>query len=429
MRFSARNIVFMQTTPDSSPRQRLQGGRGPGLLILCCLIAFLLGLITAAIGPCLGDIAQKNSSNLAAVGSVFSALFLGALVAQLIAGPLGDRLGQGFVLVGGLVLLALGVAGLSFSTSLPLTLAAVCLAGLGHGSSDLSSLILAAERYKDKSVSALNLIGLLFGAGAFAGPALAGAADRLWGSTLPVLWLGLGGVVLLLPFAFIQTRGSKLSSVTAPNSGHTAAIAAESFGTKTKKVLGNPLVWALGCIFIVYGGAENSMGGWTAEYVKQTTGAAFAVAALAASLFWLALAGGRLLAAAFGTRLKPNAVLGAGIVLALIGAGLLAASTGRLALSLVAIALVGAGYGSIYPTAFAMAAAAAPEAPGSATSIVAALGSLGGMVFPWAQGLILVGWGTGAAALFMLALGFLMLLFFFLQRGVAARMHAKNAGR
>jgi FHS family glucose/mannose:H+ symporter-like MFS transporter len=342
---------------------------------------------------------------------------------------LGDRLGQGFVLVGGLVLLALGVAGLSFSTSLPLTLAAVCLAGLGHGSSDLSSLVLAAERYKDRSVSALNLIGLLFGAGAFAGPAFAGVADRLWGSTLPALWLGLAGVILLLPFAFIQTRRDKLATAIDKDAAQRAEESAEGFRAKARKVLSNPLVWALGALLIVYVGAENAMGGWTAEYVKQTTGAALAVAALAASLFWLALAGGRLLAAAFGTRLKPNAVLGAGIVLALIGAGLLAASTGRLALSLVAIALVGAGYGSIYPTAFAMAAAAAPEAPGSATSIVAALGSLGGMVFPWAQGLILVGWGTGAAALFMLALGFLMLLFFFLQRGVAARMHAKNAGR
>lgn len=388
----------------------MPGKRKRWVLALCSYIGFLLGLFTAALGPSLGELAARNGAELGAMGSVFTALFVGALLAQLASGPLSDSRGRRAVLVGGLALLAAGASALCLSPALPLALAAVVVAGLGHGSSDLMILVLAAKTYPEKSVSALNILGLLFGAGAFAGPALVGLSQRLSGSALPVLWFAAAAHALAIPLvlAILEPEGPRAAAADAK----AAPSAGESGAAGGRSALSSPYVWILGLLLLVYVGAENAMGGWTAEYYKLTTGASAPEAALVVSFFWLALAAGRLAAAAAGTRLSPRAVLGLGIGIALAGALLLALTPGARAATLVAIVVTGFGYSSIYPTGFAMAAAAFPDSPGKATSLVTVLGSAGGMLLPLLEGFVIAGSGPRAAGPFMLALGLLILLLF-----------------
>lgn len=395
----------------------MPGKRKRWVLALCSYIGFLLGLFTAALGPSLGELASRNGAELGAMGSVFTALFVGALLAQLASGPLSDTRGRRAVLVGGLALLAAGASALCLSTALPLALAAVVVAGLGHGSSDLMILVLAAKTYPEKSVSALNILGLLFGAGAFVGPALVGLSQRLSGSALPVLWFAAAAHALAIPLvlAVLEPESAKPGPA-AGAAGGTAGTAAGARPEAGRGALSSPYVWILGLLLLVYVGAENAMGGWMAEYYKLTTGASAPEAAVVVSFFWLALSAGRLAAAAAGTKLSPRAVLGLGIGVALAGAILLALSPGVRAATLVAIVVTGFGYSSIYPTGFAMAAAAFPDSPGKATSLVTVLGSAGGMLLPLLEGFVLAGAGPRAAGPFMLALGLLMLLLF----GVAA---------
>jgi len=403
------------------------------VLALCSYIGFLLGLFTAALGPSLGELAKRNGAELGAMGSVFTALFVGALLAQLASGPLSDARGRRAVLVGGLALLAAGASALCLSTALPLALAAVVVAGLGHGSSDLMILVLAAKTYPEKSVSALNILGLLFGAGAFVGPALVGLSQRLSGSALPVLWFAAAAHALAVPLvlAVLEPEGKAAAAPSAVPAAKTRdAKPAQAQGdAKAKPVRGalsSPYVWILGLLLLVYVGAENAMGGWMAEYYKLTTGASAPEAAVVVSLFWLALSAGRLAAAAAGTKLSPRAVLGLGIGVALAGALLLALSPGVRVATLAAIVVTGFGYSSIYPTGFAMAAAAFPDAPGKATSLVTVLGSAGGMLLPLLEGFVLAGAGPRAAGPFMLALGLLMLLLF---AAAAARPKASRLDR
>lgn len=391
---------------------------------LYCLLGFLLGLVTAALGPSLGDLAARNGTSIASMGAVYTALFIGALLAQLVAGPLGDRRGRRVVLLGSLVLLAAGVAALCLSNSLPLALAAVVLAGLGHGAADLCILVLAAKAYPEKSVSALNILGLLFGAGAFAGPALVGLSQRLSGSAYPALWAAVAAVALAIPATLYALESDAPAKNPGPAKTAEAALAAT--GSIRRGAIASPYIWILGLILLVYVGAENGMGGWTAEYFKRTTGAAAPTAALVASGFWLALSAGRLVAAAAGTRLGPRSVLGLGIAVSGGGALLLALTAGNGPATVAAVALTGFGYGSIYPTAFAMAAAAFPDSPGAATSMVTVLGSAGGMLLPWVEGLVIQGFGAPAAGAFILALGAAMLVLFILARR-AETTHARAA--
>src|SRR5262245_9768551 len=167
-----------------------------GTMASSCARFFALGLLTAAIGPALPDLAARSGSGLAAVGAVITALFLGALVSLLVAGPLNDRLGQRPVLLAGVVLLALGTLGLAASHELSLMLACAVVAGLGHGAIDVSTNVLIAEVFATRSAAALNLLNVFFGLGAVAGPAVAGLTLRLWGTALPALWLGAGLALL-----------------------------------------------------------------------------------------------------------------------------------------------------------------------------------------------------------------------------------------
>ena len=350
------------------------------ILVMACLVFLSLGLMTAALGPMLPDLARQTGSTLAAIGAVFTALFLGALISQVISGPLGDRLGMGVVLRGGVVLLAAGSLGVSFSHWLPLTLAFAFLAGLGHGAVDLGANLLIATTFAEKSVSAINLLNVFFGVGAFVGPVVASLTLRAWGTAVPAIWVSVVILLLLVPFL----SGLKLAqAASAAQPAHLPA-ARGSDG-----IYRSPMLWLLGVLILVYVGTESGLGGWTTTYMVRTTTLSIDQAAIVTAAFWLALTAGRMVSAAIGLRVSSFALLAASLAGATLGAALLVVSIGSPVISTLAVLLIGFSFGSVYPTALAITAAAFSQGPGKAASVVAALGSVGGMLLPWLQGIVL----------------------------------------
>jgi len=369
------------------------------VLVVACLLFLSLGMMTAAIGPVLPDLAKQTGSDLATIGSLFTAIFFGALLAQVVSGPLGDRIGMGSVVIGGVALLATGTLGITLSHALPLTLALALLAGLGHGSLDLGANVLIARVFNHQAVSALNLLNVFFGLGAFAGPATAGFAIRMWGTGLPALWVSVAILLVLLPF---------LIRVAIPMSGRGSPAATTA---AVDGIYRSPLLWGLGLLILVYVGTENGMGGWITTYVTRTTVLKIDQAAMVASGFWLALTAGRILSAVLGLRITSLNLLAASLLAALAGSLVLIASTGIIPLTVVAVLVIGFSFGSIYPTCLAFTTAVFSQGPGKAASVVAAMGSLGGMALPWLQGVLLVrsgpatsSWFTATSSLLMFSL-------------------------
>src|SRR5512143_3705100 len=99
-------------------------------LVIGSLIFVALGLLFAQLGPVLAELATRTVSTLAAVGAVFTALYLGALVTQSVAGGAIDRAGSRPVLLVGLVVTATGMIGIALSRSLAVLLAWACFSGL-----------------------------------------------------------------------------------------------------------------------------------------------------------------------------------------------------------------------------------------------------------------------------------------------------------
>jgi len=370
-------------------------------LVLFCTGFFALGLVTAALGPALADLAGNTGSSLAAVGSVFTALFLGALLAQGVAGPARDRLGPRPVLLAGLALISLGTLGLINAPWLWLALVCGFIAGLGHGAVDVVISVSVSDLFSDRRAAALTLVNVFFGVGAFVGPLVAGLALRAWDTALPALWLGAGLLLGLMPLMARWIPAAR------PAGG-----SAERPAVQGRTFLKSPLLWMLGLLLLVYVGIENGTGGWAPTYLERVTGIAAADAALATSGFWMAITASRFIGALIGTRLPAPALLAGSLVTAALGSLLMVIGSASTIATVAGILLLGLGFGPVFPTTIALVTAAFPTTSGSAAGAAVALGSLGGMLLPLAQGWVLERTGPSGSLAMTIAATLSMLLLF-----------------
>jgi fucose permease len=373
------------------------------VLILTSATYFCLGVSVAAIGPVLPELARNTHSGLAAVGAVFTAIFLGALLAQLTTGPISDRFGQKVMLVIGVSAGGVGMLLFTLAPSLWMVLLCTFLGGIGHGAADLSGGILVARVFSKRSVAAMNLLNFFYGLGAFIGPALVGLALSTLKSGMLVPGINAVAFLVLVPFI--------LTLKVPPMPVHDSNTPKPRLG-----VYRAPLVWMLGMLLLIYVGIENGLGGWIATYMTQTTPLSLETSALVSAGFWLALTFGRLVNAYLGMRLSPARILYLCIGSSAAGSLVFAASTGNSLLTILAVLLTGFGFGAIYPTVMAIVNTTFYRSPGKAASLVAALGSGGGMLIPWFQGLLLEHYGPPLSAWFVAALAAVMLLIFFFSQ-------------
>jgi MFS transporter, FHS family, glucose/mannose:H+ symporter len=383
------------------------------VLIISCMAYIGLGVITSVFGPLLPELATRTGSDLAGVGLIFVVLFAGGLLAQLVAGPVSDRLGARPLFLFGLLLGGLGMLALSTSPSLLILVAVGFLAGIGQGSVDVSCNVMVARAYMGRNVAPLNWLHLFFGLGAVLGPALVSLCLRLFAVGQPALWISGAMFLVLLPFAW------RLQALSAPaQTGHERIPAGQIYRS--------PLLWAFIVLFLLYVGIEAGVGGWTTVYLQRTTALVVERGALVTSAYWLALTAGRLLSALVGTRVSARSIMLLDLSVSLVAAGLLFLGLGRQALTIGAIVLLGFGFGSVYPTAMALVSAAFGGA-GRAISAMTAAGSIGGMTLPWLLGVLITTLGPQSGAALVLVGCLAMLALYIVTAQAMERGKAKAA--
>lgn len=366
-------------------------------MILGCISFFALGIITAAIGPSLPDFSSHTRATLSQVGIFYTGLFLGALASQAVTGLLLDRIGARWMLTVGTFMLGSGILAASQATSMPLFIAFSIFAGLGHGVVDVCLNVAVADAFPQKRASAVNLVNVFYGIGAVVGPTVAGLSLKLWDTALPALWLGSAlQIILVALFYFFLPSATRHEQ--------------PSHRDKLSNLFASPVIWFMAAIILIYVGVENGFGGWVSTYMQQTASFNATNAALTASLFWLSITIGRMLGSYLGTRIADTRLLKISVSTAILGSLVLALGSGHAALSLAGTLLLGLGFGPIFPTTLAIATEIFHTSSGTAGSFLVAFGSLGGMLLPWLQGVILEKFGpisailmTGAGSLMMMA--------------------------
>ena len=297
---------------------------------------------------------------------VISALFLGAMLSLLAAGPAFDRLGQYPVFMAGAALMGLGAMGLTGQTTLPAVLFCAFVTGLGTAM-DLSCNLVIAEVFADRRAAAVSLLNVFFGFGAVLGPLTAKCYLEAMEHRIP------GAVA-----------GGADAAAAAHHSAHGDGAAGQGSGAgHSARPEWSERAAALAAI-VGPGGADPGVCGARKRHVQlddHLSGQHDSVEhrGRRAGLGWfLAGAGGW----AHGggllrVRFPAKAILLATLVGALAGGGLLAASTGNAPLTVVAVLLTGFCYGPVFPVVFAIANATFRDLAGTASSVVIAMGSLG----------------------------------------------------
>jgi fucose permease len=357
------------TEHDDRPLRR--EGTITGLAYSCLL---MMGIYTGWIGPFLPQISRSAHLPIERAGLIVSASAAGYFVSVLIAGEINQQLSAQKILVGAMAFFTAGLAGLAIAPGLAGLLCAGFAIGLANGGIDVGANALIVELNRERLASALNYLHVLFGVGALLGPLIVSAA---FATRVPYWWVFGGGASACAAIAFRLGMTPAIEVRIAPASdGETGFL----------PMLSRPIIWAISAVMFLYVGAEIGIGAWLFLYLRTAGALGPMLASSGVSLYWIGLVCGRAFGGRIGHRIALPlfttlaSALSAGALLTLIAAP----TAGGLAA--IAIFLIGAGFGPVFPNMIAVGAARFPSEVGRMTSIVVAGGALGAIIAPWAMG-------------------------------------------
>lgn len=314
-----------------------------------------------------------------------SALAVGVLVAGASADAIARRIRRGGLLDLAVISLIAGIALVALAPFLAISLAGAFLLGLGGGSLGTQVNVQLVRVGGDNSrrlISQANAISMITAAAAPLAIGLATSGLHAWRLAL---------LLPIVPFLLLTALRPRASGQ----------------GTTVRPPRAKlPTVYWFAWLLIVLGvSIEFSFVVWGSTIVGRRTGISDANATLLASLFVAGMFAGRAaVGRGLGGRRSPRLILSAGLITAMLGAGIVWIST-EPAASALGLFLGGLGTACLWPVGLAVAFASSPGAQLEA-SARATLGSgLAVLVAPSALGLASDAVGVVSAWLIIIALG------------------------
>lgn len=316
----------------------------------------------------------------------FYLLFAAAYAVGSMAGGIAtERIGRRTVLVGSLVLQALGLGAQAFVPDWFVFLLAGIPRGLGSGAVDGGAQGLFLDAFPDAPSRAMNVLHLFFSTGSLAAPlVLATLVDAgvSWQALMAAS--GLVALVVAVPYAV----------ATMPSGRHDRSPGGEATRATAVARVGLPLVLA-GVAISAYVASEVGVSSWLVRFLAA---APLTVATGALSLFWAGLTVGRILAARVGDRLDPmRLAIGSSLAAAVALAAAVVAPSVPLAIALFAV--VGFAFGPIFPAIMLIGDRLYPGRAAAVTGLLAGVAVIGSVAYPPLMGAISVSAGLGVGML------------------------------
>jgi len=402
-------------------------------IILCSLVAFLDGLDTQSIAVAAPLIADKLAIGRTALGPIFSAAVLGAMIGALTFGPLGDRFGRKQCLIAATIIFGVCTILTAGADSYNTLLVMRFVAGVGLGGATPCFIALAAEFAPQRRRAMISsLIWSAFPLGGTAGGFLNGyilahfgwPAIFLVGGILPLIVAG--ALLIWLPesirFLLAENRDPEKARTIArrivPSIAPTAKIVADEEHIKglplkhlftEGRAVGTVLLWVA---FSMAFGTLAIVVLWTPTLLR-TNGIAPSQAAIVLGFHGIGALVGMGSAGRLIERFGAAATLVPALILGTIATGAVGyAATSVTSMSIV-LALIGLFVGMGASGAIALAALNYPTAIRS-TGVGWAMGmGRGGQVIaPLTTSLMLgLGWGTTSVFLATAIAPFIAALF------------------
>lgn len=324
----------------------------------------MLGATISSLGPTLPFLSQNTGASLAMLGGLFAFRSIGYFIGSLGGGRLTDRL-PGHPLLGvTLLVCALAMFSIPSATLFVVLGGLLLLVGLSEGALDVAVNTLLAWTHGPRTSQYMNGMFLLAGLGGFVTPLMfTWLGEAVGYRLLAVLNLPLAIYFFLLP--------------SPPRQPHPEGGSRQPF---------RPVFYTLLLMLtFIYIGQEVSLSGWIYTYTTESGLGEPAAAASLNSLFWMALALGRLVAIPLAVRIPLPRLIFANLIGVTLSLGVIllypASAAGLW------IGALGAGFfmASIFTNTFAY-AERQMAMTGTLAGVFWGSGSLGAMAFPWAAG-------------------------------------------
>ncbi len=335
----------------------------------------LIGIITNILAPSLPIFSRQWSLTYAQAGLFFPSQYITSMFGVIATGWLVSRYHSSKVLGLSFIFLSLGMAFLGIS---PWTLTAIAVAfnGFGYGLANPTTNLRATQLPSKNVAASVSLLNFSWGVGAVASPFI---VQRL-APSIGVHGLSVGVAAL----TFILCIVHFLRIVPAPSVA--AASRKHPLSDWLNRLQQRPAIPLL-LLFFFYVGTEVAIGGWVTEYGSRLPRLYSSAFASPAFIFYSFMVLGRGLAPLFLKHFSTFQISIVGLLLAALGAALVALSTSQLYL-LIASGIAGFGCSPQYPIFVTWLAQIFREDSTWLSSLFFSAGGLGGGILPWLVGII-----------------------------------------
>ncbi len=289
------------------------------LLVLAYIAFVALGLPASLMGVAWPTLRAELSLPLDALGLLFISSTIGYLISSFIIARLISRFGIGTLLIFSSLLSALAFFGYTIVPSWFIFIIIGAIAGFGSGLMDAGLNTYLAAEYNESQMQWLHAC---FGIGATLSPLIMTVSLALFSAWRPA-YIFVGVLMSIMTVCFILTlpawkRPKQLRA------GETASDNAElgimDYHTSLWSTLFRVITWISILLFVLYTGAEYTLGNWTYTLFTEGRGVSPQLAGVWAGGFWATFTIGRILAGLYARRVRLNTLMLFALTLALIGA-------------------------------------------------------------------------------------------------------------
>ncbi|MCM1033968.1 MAG: MFS transporter [Odoribacter sp.] len=299
-----------------------------------CIGMCFFGVSMIALGALMTSLTTSIGLDGPQMASLATLLPVGMLAGSLIFGPVVDRFGHKFMLLGNCLLVLAGLLGVAFASSATALQCSVIAIGFGGGVLNGETNALVADIYDgNRRASRLSFLGVFYGLGALTIPLLLASLEESFSYTAILSGIAVAMGVGILACMFMRFPAPKQP---------------QGFPLKdATKVITNPVMLILAFILFFQSGTEGITNNWTTSYLSNR-GFDAATGQLALSAMLVGLTAARLLQGILFTRLDVKRVLCLSLGIAVAGYAVLLAAPGALSIA-AAMTLVGAGLAATFP--------------------------------------------------------------------------------
>ena len=354
------------------------------------------GFLNAVLGPALPYLRAIEHVSYVAGALHQVAFAIGGGFAGALAARGRGEWSRARVIPVGLGVAALGSLGVAYGAHAPITIASAFVMSLFGTSALIRMWAVLADIHGPQRTLALTEGEVLVSVGSIVTPLLVGAlaATALtWRGALVVGGLGVGATVLGLRSAAIPPP---IAAVVPPHPRGT--------GPRTQVRVRPTLVIVFAIVAL-----EFALSFWLATYLHDSVGVRRGLAVLMVSGFYAGNLCGRAIASRAARRVPDAILLGAALVIALLGLPLLLDAHGA-AVAAIGIVVAGAGIGAMFPLTSSLHVASSAANADTSVGEVISVAALGQMAGPLAAGIVAQAAGLRTGLLVLPALAVLGLI-------------------